>query len=197
MQDGVKTDSTEWSHGAAGKPMIKNIFVWRLLLYSRLSSRPFGFIRLQIEIQAAMKMIQSNSADIYATRLHYSDVIGSARASQIIVLIVCSIVCWGADQRKHQSSASLAFVRGIHRWPLGNVNVTRKMLPFNDVIMECWKLLYITGACRYDDSHVTSDDNVDIMGNVGWSLTVRFTSYFVDASYNCICYGWKNSVEWQ
>ena len=24
----------------------------------------------------------------------------------------------GADQRKHQSSASLAFVRGIHRWPV-------------------------------------------------------------------------------
>ena len=43
-----------------------------------------------------------------------------------------------ADQRKHQSSASLAFVRGIHR---GSVNsphkwpVTRKMFPFDDVIM--------------------------------------------------------------
>ena len=40
-------------------------------------------------------------------------------ASQItIVLIVCSIVYSGTDQRKHQSCASLVFVRGIHRWPV-------------------------------------------------------------------------------
>ena len=32
--------------------------------------------------------------------------------------LVCSTVCSGADQRKHQSSASLAFVMGIHRWPV-------------------------------------------------------------------------------
>ena len=37
-------------------------------------------------------------------------------ASQITSLtIVYSTVYWDADQRKHQSSASLAFVRGIHR----------------------------------------------------------------------------------
>ena len=42
---------------------------------------------------------------------HYSDVIMSAMASQITgVSIVCSAVCSGADQRKYQSSASLAFV---------------------------------------------------------------------------------------
>ena len=43
---------------------------------------------------------------------HYSDVIMSAMAPQITG---ASIVYSGADQRKHQSSASLAFVRGIHR----------------------------------------------------------------------------------
>ena len=45
---------------------------------------------------------------------------------------------FGADQRKHQSSASLAFVRGIHRRPVNSPHkwpVTRKMLPFHDVIM--------------------------------------------------------------
>ena len=48
---------------------------------------------------------------------HYSDVMMSALASQITgVSVVCLTVCSGADQRKHQSSASLAFVRGIHRW---------------------------------------------------------------------------------
>ena len=53
-----------------------------------------------------------------------------------------TIVYWtvysDADQRKHQSCASLAFVRGIrwgpmnfrHKWP-----VTRKIFPIDDVIM--------------------------------------------------------------
>ena len=42
-------------------------------------------------------------------------------ASQITsVSIVCSTVYSGVDQRKRQSSASLAFVRGIHRWPVNS-----------------------------------------------------------------------------
>ena len=42
-------------------------------------------------------------------------------ASQITSLtIVYSTVHSGADQRKHQSSASLAFARGIHRWPVNS-----------------------------------------------------------------------------
>ena len=63
----------------------------------------------------------------------------SATASQITSLtIVFSIVNSGADQRKHQSSASLAFVRGIHRWPVNSPHkgpVRRKIFPFDDVIM--------------------------------------------------------------
>ena len=60
-------------------------------------------------------------------------------ASQITSLtVVYSIVYSGVNQRKHQSSASLAIVREIrrgpvnfpHKWP-----VTRKMFPFDDVIM--------------------------------------------------------------
>ena len=47
---------------------------------------------------------------------HYCDVIMTSVASQITSLaVVYSIVYSDADQRKHQSSASLAFVRGIHR----------------------------------------------------------------------------------
>ena len=52
--------------------------------------------------------------------------------------IVYSTVDSDADQRKHQSSASLAFVRGIHRGPVNSPHkwpVTRKMFPFDDVIM--------------------------------------------------------------
>ena len=70
---------------------------------------------------------------------HHSYVIMSAMASQITSLtIVYSIADWGADQRKHQSSASLAFVRGIHRWPVNSPHkepVTRKLFPFDDVNM--------------------------------------------------------------
>ena len=67
---------------------------------------------------------------------HYSDVIMSTMSSQITTV---STVCPGADQRKHQSSASLAFVRGIHREPDNSPHkgpVTRKMFPFDDVINE-------------------------------------------------------------
>ena len=62
-----------------------------------------------------------------------------AKASQITSLtIVYSTFYSGADQSKHQSSASLAFVWGIHRGPVNSAHkwpVTRKMFPFDDVIM--------------------------------------------------------------
>ena len=73
------------------------------------------------------------------TWLHYGDVVMGTVASQITSLtIVYSTVYSGADQRKHQSSSSQAFVRGIHRGPVNSPHkwpVTRKMFPFNDVIM--------------------------------------------------------------
>ena len=63
----------------------------------------------------------------------------SAMASQITsLIIVYSTVYSDVDQRKYQSSASLAFVRGIHLWPVNSPHkgpVTRKMFPFDDVIM--------------------------------------------------------------
>ena len=70
------------------------------------------------------------------TSAHYNDVIMGAMASQITSrTIVYSTVYSGADQRKHQSSASLAFVRGIHRWPVNSPHiwpVTRKMFSFDE-----------------------------------------------------------------
>ena len=74
-----------------------------------------------------------------AIQFHYDDVIMSTMASQITdLIIVYSTVYSSADQRKHQSSASLAFVRGIHQRPVNSPHkwpVTRKMFPFDDVIM--------------------------------------------------------------
>ena len=75
----------------------------------------------------------------YQRLTHHNDVIMGAVASQITSL---TIVYWtvdsDADQRKHQSSESLAFVREIHRRPVNSPHkwpVTRKMFLFDDVIM--------------------------------------------------------------
>ena len=82
--------------------------------------------------------------------------------------IVYSAVQSGEDQRKHQSSASLAFVRGIHRGPVNSPHkcpVTRNMFPFDDVIMKyhisivlvavvlCW--LYCSRYSLSDKSSLT------------------------------------------
>ena len=73
-----------------------------------------------------------------------------AMASLITSLtIVYSTVYSGRDQRKHQSSASLVFVWGIHRGPVNSLHkwpVTRKMFPFHDVIMTGG-----TRGCHYDN----------------------------------------------
>ena len=59
-------------------------------------------------------------------------------ASQITSLTIVFLAVYsGADQRKHQRSTSLVFVRGIHRGPVNSPHkwpVTRKMFPFDDVI---------------------------------------------------------------
>ena len=70
---------------------------------------------------------------------HYSDAIMGVMASQISSLpIVLLNRLFSGDQTKHQNYASLAFVRGIQRWPVNSPHkwpVTRKMFPFDDVIM--------------------------------------------------------------
>ena len=74
------------------------------------------------------------------TMTHYNDVIMLAMTSQITsVSIVCSSVCSGSDQRKYQSSVSLAFVRGIHWWPMDSPHkgsVTQKVFPY--VMTSSW-----------------------------------------------------------
>ena len=94
-----------------------------------------------------IKTYISNIDDIYGNSHHYNDAIMGTIASQITSLtIVYSIVYSDADQIKHQSSASLAFVRGIHRGPVNSPHkwpVTRKMFQFDDVIM--WN--YAHGSC--------------------------------------------------
>ena len=101
------------------------------------------------EICFCLRQIQTKYHDIMtswhgngfhvASLCHYNGVILGVITSQISSLtIVYSAVYSDADQRKHQRSASLAFVWGIHRWPVNSPHkgpVTRKMFPFHDVIM--------------------------------------------------------------
>ena len=82
-------------------------------------------------------------------------------ASQITSLaIVYSNVYSDPDQRKHQSSTSLAFVWGIHRGPVNPPHkwpVTRKMFPFHDPIV-FWRKLTCVLMAKCNN---TSDNNCD------------------------------------
>ena len=84
------------------------------------------------------RLIAMHEAYVVCLKL-YDDVIMGTIASQITSLTsVYSTVYSGADQSKHQSTASLAFVWGIHRGPVNSPHkwpVMRKMFPFDDVIM--------------------------------------------------------------
>ena len=76
--------------------------------------------------------------DVPYPLFHYCDVIMNTIASQITSLTIVYLTVNSGTHKKHQSSASLAFVRGIHRRPVNSLHkgpVTRKMFPFDDVIM--------------------------------------------------------------
>ena len=93
-----------------------------------------------INVLTSMQHTNKNKIVVFSMPSYYSDVIMTTISSQITSLrTVYSSIYSDADQRKHQSSASLAFVRGIHRWPVYSPHkrpVTRKMFPFDDVMME-------------------------------------------------------------
>ena len=99
---------------------------------------------------------------------NYCDVIMRPMASQITsVWIVYSTIRSDANQRKHLSPASLAFVRGIHWWPVNSPHkgpVTRKTFPFDDVIIairqRSWRFsktpvyIYILYIHRHINTHI-------------------------------------------
>ena len=129
------------------------------MLYSRYHIKPFGELRVHFVLTSLRSTLAMNLLCLSEARArqskcmrgglvsHYSGVVMGAIASQITSLtIVYSTIYSDADQRKHQSSASLAFVRGIHRGPVNSPHkwpVTRKMFPFDDVIMIWKKRLYV------------------------------------------------------
>ena len=105
------------------------------------------------------------ASTIWKKCTHYGDVKMGPMASQIISLTIVPTVYSDADQRKHQSSASLAFVRGIHRGPVNSPHkwpVTRKMFPFDDVIMQ--------------NNDVTTWTQFPYYSPVEWPVTDGFSS---------------------
>ena len=121
---------------------------------------------------------------------HYDDVIMGVIASQITsVTIVYSIVYSGTDQRKHQSSASLAFVWEIHRGPVNSPQkgpVTRKMFPFDDVTMiwtndgpVYWHVCVIRPHCECIPLATYIVGLFVCTACFVWSCTTRFVDVFV------------------
>ena len=98
-----------------------------------------GLLEVNLAGDDILTFVTNLNALCLSLLIHYDDVIMTMLESQITSLtVVYSIVYSGVHQRKHQSSASLAFVREIHRGPVNFPHkwpVTRKMFPFDDVIM--------------------------------------------------------------
>ena len=114
---------------------------WNRLTVLRLFPDTFHAVSLVLKL-ASILLKQNkdvNYNNIWGLR-HYNDVIMSAMASQITSFTIVYLTVYSeADERKRQSSASLAFVRGIHRWPVNSPHkwpATRKTFPFDDVIMQ-------------------------------------------------------------
>ena len=109
----------------------------------------------------------------------YSDVIMSAKASQITSLtFVYSTVYSSPDHRKYQSSALLYVVRGIHRWPLNTPHkwpVTREMFLFDYVIMLC----YMSPVCSHCFYHwYLIAGSLYIYMNENCCILIQFTVNF-------------------
>ena len=82
----------------------------------------------------------------------------------------CFLVYLDTDQRKHQSSASLAFVRGIHRRPVNSPYkwpVTREMFPFDDVIM-C-----PISQWQPPEGNFTRDTSAIYKKNITWKISLK------------------------
>ena len=141
-----------------------------------------------------------------------------AIASQITSLtIVYSTVHSDADQRKHQSSASLAIVRGIHWGPVNSPHkcpVTQKMLPFDDVIMrwsiwcrlpflkwniKTWWYIFILNTCAdtFLQIHTACSDIDFMIWWVPWQMnTWTKALHLIWAVFIGICHREANMILW-
>ena len=134
----------KWQHNAEKLLLFINIGYWHNLLYNMfIVWYRFKYINIIMILWAscvAHFLLLRNTVVVISFGAHCNDVVMGAMASQITSLTAFySTVYSGADQRQHQSPASLAFVWGIHRWQVNSPHkwpVTRKMFPFDDVTIK-------------------------------------------------------------
>ena len=94
--------------------------IQRLFLAGSVGNTSALFVRQWLRVRQVTNLLLNQRWPILLTHRwvlikHFRDVIMGAMASQITsLIIVYSTVYWGTDRRKHQCSASLAFVEGIH-----------------------------------------------------------------------------------
>ena len=140
-----------------------------------------------------------------------TDVIMSTMASQTTdVLVVCSTVCSDTDQRKEQSSASLTFVRRIHRWPVNSPHkgpVTRKMFPFDDIIMKYYGKDWWRGLIDIIVDSLMALEHIDVVSNAHivrlykcYCFEADFVIYariFVYRTLYCTVVAWRHqAITW-
>ena len=126
--------------------------IWISTKYLSAISVKYNKLNIRLLFRALLSnlcgsLVQTRNRTCNIRSAHYNDVIMSTKASQITSLrIVYSAIYSGAYQRKHQSSASRAFARGVHQWPVNSPHkrpVTRKMFSLDVVFMNlrlnnCW-----------------------------------------------------------
>ena len=131
--------------------------------------------------------------------IHYIDVIMSAIASQITgVSIVYSTVCSGLDQRKHQSSASLAFVRGFHQWPVNSLQKgQQRETCFHFMTSSCDTdspviMRSSSDICMYVYSH---DSSKKANNTIKYAYTIKYAFNsiycYISSARNTILFLWK------
>ena len=142
--------------------------------------------------------LQYISTYIYKVEdVHYDDVIMGTIASQITSLTsVYSTVYSGAGQSKHQSSASLAFVWGIHRGPVNSPHkwpVTRKMFPFDDVIM-----LWVRKLWSNHNNHVLNSralHHIYVYKYIGYTIYIYTSLLFSLISGPLVLYSSEMTID--
>ena len=119
---------TNWFGADTSKCSLRRIVCWNY-------ADSWGLEKCHTKIYSWCWTVSMNEdqyavAKLFIQKLYYNDVIMGSMTTQI------PASRW-FDQRKHQWSAPLTFVRGIHRWPVNSPHkgpVSRKMFSFDDVI---------------------------------------------------------------
>ena len=142
---------------------------------------------------------------------HYNVVILSVMAYEITgAWTVSSNVCGGANQRKHQSSTSLAIVRRTHRrWRedyYHKMPVMRKMFPFDDVIVLMGHKASSRGQVLVSHLKIVHHMMRDMTGAILFPnryVMYRFQRFmlsrrcFVVAKASVITGNWTTTLQWR